>query len=105
MHSLVVELPLDIERRLREEVAQSGQTPEELVRLVLRERFPSQAERNQRAIRRLRRWSEEDRAQPEPGPVPLPPACLCESPTLADPILLDSTPLSLLCHPNEGRAA
>lgn len=70
--SLTIELSPELERQLREEAAREGQSPEELASLVLKERFQTELARKQRAIDRLKRWSEEDRTNPEPGPVPIP---------------------------------
>jgi predicted transcriptional regulator len=70
--SLTIDLPPEVERGLREEAARTDRSPEELAGLVLSERFHG-VERRRRAIDRVKRWSEEDRAEPEPGPVPIPP--------------------------------
>jgi hypothetical protein len=60
--SLTIDLPDQIERRLRDEAALRGLTPDEFVRAVLEERLASgtQLERNQRAIELLQGWLVEE---------------------------------------------
>jgi hypothetical protein len=60
--TLMIDLPLEVERQLREEASRSGKTPEDLARSVLEERFrreetrARQIERNQAAIALLDQW-------------------------------------------------
>jgi hypothetical protein len=86
--TLTIELPPELEQRLTAEAAQRGQEAAEFARVILEERLTPlpgaqerelQKQRNQRAIALLRKWSEEDAAQPDPSPVPeIPPLSLRE---------------------------
>jgi len=81
--TLEIELSPEREARLRALAAGKGQTPDAFARQAVEEKLAQediagfvetggddQMERNQRAIELLRRWSEEDAADPDPDPVP-----------------------------------
>ena len=63
--SLAIDLPPEVEHRVREEAARRAQPPEELIRALVAERFPSHAERVRRVSALLDRWDAEDDANPE----------------------------------------
>jgi hypothetical protein len=67
--SLAIDLPPEVERRVREEAARKGLAPEELIRSLVAERFRTDSESAQRVAALLDRWDAEDDARPEPGPV------------------------------------
>jgi hypothetical protein len=86
--TLVIDLPPDVERQLRELADRGGQAPDEYARRVVEEKVAQamvadaeeQRESNRRAIELLRRWNEEDARDPDPDPVPeIPPLSLREA--------------------------
>ena len=81
--SVTVDLPPEVERQLREEAARRGQAPEDLIRALVSERFPTPAERARRVEALLDRWDAEDDANPEPGPVVIPPRTSMRVPDVA----------------------
>jgi predicted transcriptional regulator len=70
--ALTIELSPETRERLFEEARLRRQTPEELVRQAVEERYSraAQIEKNQAAIRLLEQWSREDAEDPDPDPVP-----------------------------------
>ncbi len=81
--SLTIELPPEIERQLREEAERKGQAPEDFVRTLVSERFPTRTERSRRVTLLLDRWDAEDEVDPEPGPVVIPPRASMRAPDIA----------------------
>lgn len=81
--SLTIELPPEIERQLREEAERKGQAPEDLVRTLVAERFPTRTGRSRRVMLLLDRWDAEDDVHPEPGPVVIPPRASMRAPDIA----------------------
>ena len=71
--SMTIDLPREVECQLREEAARKGQAPEDLIRALVSGRYPTPAERARRVAALLDRWDAEDDANPEPGPVVIPP--------------------------------
>ena len=80
--SLTIDLPPDIVRRLTEEALRQGQAPEELVRVLVSERFPNPGDRSQRIAALLDQWDAQDDAAPLAGPVIVPPRASFKRPGL-----------------------
>ncbi len=86
--TLTIELPPEMERRLKEEAERHGQAPAEFVRAAVEEKLAAspaaslketQQERNQAALALLQQWRREDVENPDPSPVPnIPPLSLRE---------------------------
>lgn len=70
--SLTIDLPPEVEQRLREEASRQGQAPEDLVLSLVTEHFPPQAGRARRVAALLDQWDTEDDTFPEPGPILIP---------------------------------
>jgi hypothetical protein len=78
--TVTIELPPELERRVKEEAARCGQAPADFVRAAVEEKVRTPPRQpNQAALELFRQWRKEDAENPDPNPPPIiPPLSLRE---------------------------